>query len=223
MAAELGLAFGKVAGDRESRVLVAEFSRSATRAAPDGGQIRLGVAARLVVRVSGLKAGMNLTLPFVAAEAQFNRLEASAALHVEGYVGPEAGPLLPNFGAFDVESYVKLMDSLTALKNQISNTPEHIRPTALWTWIPTASDEAKLEVQLASAVGTVWALTCMERGWPVARAFGEYRVVGDEPAHDAIRKTYQTVLGDSQDEPSEVVRSKAREWLDGYALKTDFF
>ena len=97
---------------------------------PDG-QWRYGVAARLVVKVSNFDVGVNMTLPFIAAEAQFNRLEASAALRVEGYVGPDAAKRFPNFGAFDVETYVKLMDALTSLKDTIGADVDNIRPVRL--------------------------------------------------------------------------------------------
>ena len=113
-----------------TRTVVAEFSRTKT-VGQGGRQARWGVAARLVVNVIGVKATTNLTLPFVAAEAQYNRLEASASLKVEGYTGDDLGDVLPAFSAFDVETYVKLLDALTALKARIAEDAEKISPTRL--------------------------------------------------------------------------------------------
>ena len=88
IAGKLGFTVGSIEASRNARTLVAEFSRSKTVAT--GETIAwFGVAARLVVNVSGLEARANLALPFVAAEAQFNCAEAYASLRVEGYVGPE--------------------------------------------------------------------------------------------------------------------------------------
>src|SRR3712207_345431 len=66
-----------------TRTLVAEFSRSKT-IATDETNACFGVAARLIVNVRGLDAKANLTLPFVAAEAQYNHVEAYANLRVSG-------------------------------------------------------------------------------------------------------------------------------------------
>lgn len=84
--------------------------------------------------MSGLEANANLTLLYVAAEAQYNRAEASANIRVSGYVGPEAGKMFPEFGTFDIESYVKLMQSLSEMREVIGAKEEHIRPTRLWAW-----------------------------------------------------------------------------------------
>jgi hypothetical protein len=219
VAGKLGLAVVSAHADVKSRVIVAEFSRSTTVVAEDS-QCRYGVVARLVVKVRNLESGANLTLPFVAAEAQFNRLEASASLRVEGYVGKDAGKSFPNFGAFDVESYVKLMDALTSLKNTISEDEANIRPQRLWVWGEPAA--SSIDDQLTTAVGTVWALASIEQGKPQAQAVGEYRDSDDETARAAIAAVY-SVLAVESDRPSEVVRAHARELLDGYKMRSPLF
>jgi hypothetical protein len=84
VAASLGFGIGSAKGAGRSRTLVAEFSRSKT-VSLGATQARYGVAARLVVNVLGIEGDINLTLPFVAAHAEFNNLEAYANLTVEGY------------------------------------------------------------------------------------------------------------------------------------------
>lgn len=128
---KLGFSVGSVEASRNTVTLIAEFSRSKT-AATDGMNACFGVAARLIVNVSGLDAKASLTLPFVAAEAQYNRAEAYANLRVAGYVGPDLGGMFPDFTTFNVESYVTLMQSLSAMRKVIGANEEFIRPTRLW-------------------------------------------------------------------------------------------
>jgi hypothetical protein len=133
VAANLGFSVGAVKAGRRARTLIAEFSRSKTIQSGDS-QVRYGVAARLVVNVLGFDADANLTLPFVAASAEFNQLEAYADLTIEGYAGADTGALFPPFATFDVESYVKLMDALTSMKGVIGKNEDNIRPARLWAW-----------------------------------------------------------------------------------------
>lgn len=221
-AAKLGLAVASAHVDHKSRYLVAEFSRSQT-VPTESGRRRYGVSARLVVRVSNFEAGTNMTLPFVAAEAQFNRLEASAALRVEGYVGPQTGSIFPNFGAFDVESYVKLMDAMTALKNVVGEQEEYIRPAELWVWGDDDEDSSAVDDKLTAALGTVVALDSITRGHPLVRAVSEYNDSNDEIAKQAIRETYSAMGVDDQGAPTPTQGARARELLDGYRARIPIF
>ena len=207
---------------RKSRVLVAEFSRSKTVMRQDG-QWRYGVAARLIVKVSNFELGANMTLPFIAAEAQFNRLEASAALRVEGYVGADAAKQFPNFGAFDVETYVKLMDALSSLKDSIGGDVDNIRPVRLWTWAESAEGASTVDDRLTHAVGTMWALTRIADGATMAEAIANYRDTDDEVAHAAIRETYGYLMPSGDEAPNAQARARARELLDGYKAKAGLF
>ena len=220
VAGKLGLAVVNARADFKSRVLVAEFSRSTTLT-DVGHQCRYGVVARLVVKVRNMDADANATLPFVAAEAQFNRLEASASLRVEGYVGKDAGKSFPNFGSFDVESYVKLMDALSALKNTISSDEENIRPQRLWVWGEPPSGGSSVDDQLTTAVGTAWGLTSIEHGKSLMQALNEYRDADDDIAKNAVRAVY-SVLGVDGETPSQLIQAHARELLDGYKMRSSW-
>jgi len=214
---KLGFSVGSIEASYDTRTLIAEFSRSKTIAA-GATNACFGVAARLIVNVRGLDAKANLTLPFVAAEAQFNRVEANANLRVSGYVGPEAGDMFPEFSTFDVESYVKLMQALSELRKVIGAKEEFIRPTRLWAW---AEEEAAdvTDRRLTQGVATAWALTQIEKGHPRGRALADYRDSDDTVALAMIEQTYADMLRDDEAGPSEESRAKARRLLDGYHLR----
>lgn len=98
-------------------------------------------------------------------------------------MGDELGEVLPAFSTFDVETYVKLMDALTALKTTIARDATKISPTRLWVW---AEEREGAETKLSRAVAVTWALTRVSDGDPLERALGEYRDQDDPVARDAI-------------------------------------
>jgi hypothetical protein len=218
VAASLGFGIGSAKGAGRSRTLVAEFSRSKT-VSLGATQARYGVAARLVVNVLGIKGDINLTLPFVAAHAEFNNLEAYANLTVEGYTGPKAGALFPEFTAFDVESYVNLMNSLTAMKSTIGKDEDNIRPAQLWVWAPGAGAD-ELDSRLTQAVGSAWALTRIDEGDTLEEATKRYRDQKDHVARAAIEAVYSQLGVPGRDEkPSGEAREHAKRLLDGYEMR----
>jgi hypothetical protein len=217
LSGKLGFGVASIEASYNTRTLVAEFSRSKT-IATDGTNACFGVAARLIVNVSGLDAKANLTLPFVAAEAQYNRAEASANLRVSGYVGPDLGEKFPEFGTFDIESYVKLMQSMSEMREVVGAKEEHISPTRLWAW--AEEEEDTTDRRLTQAVGTLWALTQIADGHPKAEALAKYRDHDDTVAKGAIEQTYADMIRDQVD-PSRESRARARRLLDGYELSPD--
>jgi hypothetical protein len=219
VAASLGFGVASAKGGGRSRTLVAEFSRSKTVALGGGSQARYGVAARLIVNVLGIEGEINLTLPFVAAQAEFNNLEAYANLTVEGYTGSKAGELFPEFTAFDVESYVNLMNSLTAMKGTIGKDEENIRPAQLWVWAPGAGAD-ELDTRLTQAVGSAWALTRIDEGDTLEEATRKYRDQEDHVARTAIEAVYSQLGVPGRDEkPSGEAREHAKRLLDGYEMR----
>lgn len=160
----MGFSIGSIEAFRNTRTLMAEFSRSKT-VATGTTKTCFGVAARLIINVSGLDAKANLTLPFVAAEAHFNRVEAYANLRVEGYVGPDTGEMFPDFTTFDVESYVNLMQSLSAMRKVIGAKEKFIRPTRLWAWAENEGGGVDAtDHRLTQGVSTSYALTQIKDG-----------------------------------------------------------
>ncbi len=215
LSGKLGFNVGSVEASRNARTLIAEFSRSKV-VATDGASACFGVAARLIVNVSGLDAKANLTLPFVAAEAQYNRVEAFANLRVAGYADPKLGEIFPDFTTFDVESYVTLMQSLNEMRKVIGANEDLIRPERLWAWDKAETEE--LDRRLTEGVATAWALTQIEQGHPLEKALAEYRDRDDEVAQAMIERTYADMLHDEV-EPSEESQAKAKRLLDGYAMR----
>lgn len=222
VAASLGFAVGTTKGSGQSRTVVAEFSRSKTVSA-GAAQARYGVAARLVVNIVGMEAEGNLTLPFIAAQAEFNRVEAYANLTVEGYTGADAGKLFPKYTAFDVESYVTLMNSLTAMKDTLGKDVENIQPKQLWVWTPSAGP-TELDVRLTQAVGTAWGLTRIKEGDTLERAIKKYSDQKDHDARSAIEAVYSQLGVDGRDaKPSGEAREHAKRLLDNYEMHDPLF
>jgi hypothetical protein len=172
--------------------------------------------------VRGLDAKANLTLPFVAAEAQYNRVEAYANLRVAGYVGPDTGEMFPDFTTFNVESYVTLMQSLSALRKVVGAKEEFIRPTRLWAWAEEEAADAT-DRRLTQGVATAWALTQIADGHPREQALAQYRDSNDTVAQAMIDETYAEMLGGDEEFPSEESRARARRLLDGYKLRGGVF
>jgi hypothetical protein len=223
LATKLGFALAEGKVEHASKVIVAEWSRSRTVARPEG-KARYGVAARLIVRVKNLGADANLNLPFIAAEAQFGRLEASASVRVEGYVGPEPAESFSAFESFNVESYVRLNDAFTKLTSLIGSNAAAIRPTQLWTWVEPQSAVPDVSDRLAGAVGTTYALAQIAGGVTLQQAVAGYQDTTDDAAHAAIRDTYAALVdGPSDGQPQDEACDEAKRMLDGYRLKASWF
>ena len=214
LAGQLGSNIGSLDASRQGRTLIAEYSRSKL-VVREHAKARYGVAARLIVHVTDVEAKANLTLPFVAAQAQFNQLEAYATLAVTGYAGDDLGDAFPDFAGFDVETYVKLMESLSAMRKVLGADPAKIRPQQLWVWADTTTDET--DQRLSQGVATAYALTEIEGGHPQSEAIAKYRDRDDSVAQAAIEQTYAQLVGDGA--PSDEVRARAKRLLDGYKLK----
>jgi hypothetical protein len=215
LSGKLGFNVGAVEGARNARTLITEFSRSKA-VASNGTSSSFGVAARLIVNVSGLDAQANLTLPFVAAEAQYNRVEAFANLRVAGYADPKLGEKFPDFGTFNVESYVTLMQAMNEIRKVIGANEDLIRPERLWAWDQAEADE--LDRRLTEGVAAAWALTEIAKGHPREHALAAYEDSDDDVAQGVIERTYTDMLhGDEK--PSGESRERARRLLDGYQLR----
>jgi hypothetical protein len=222
LAAKLGFAFGSVGGGYQSRVLVAEFSRSKT-IETDGSdhtpRARFGVAARLVVHVRQVRADLQLTLPVIAAESQINNLEARANMTIEGYIAPDAGKIFPPFGSFDVESYVKMLEALTAAKEIIGEDPAKIQPVPLWRSASRAS-----EVDLTTGLAVAWALTRIVKGDNLIEAQDGFAERDNPAVRETVAEVYSQLCGEqpSGSSPAEEARKRAHEALGRYQLHVPF-
>jgi hypothetical protein len=215
LAGKLGFAVGGVKGDFQSRFLVAEWSRSKT-VESGKSRARFGVAARLVVHIRSVSAEANLTLPIVAAEAQLNNAETHANMTVEGYVAADTGSLFPAFSAFDVESYVKLMESMTAAKDRIGSNEEMIKPAPLWTWGDATEPEG--ESANVASIATTWALTRIKKGKVLSETQNDFARRDEPTATTAIERAYASAGIEGDAVPSDQERQRAAELLGKYEL-----
>lgn len=217
MALKLGFSLGGGSTSANQRLLIREFSRSATCSAPDGKRYRYGTAVRLVVKINNITAGANLSIPFVAAETQLARMQAESTLRVVGYAGEELAGLLPPFRAFNVDTYAELSTRMNEVKRLIAEDVANIRPTKLGVEITT---EEKLDV--SSALGLVWGLTCISKRQSCNVAKRSYPDTASLSAMRAIEQAYAGMprpVGCTGDRPTKLHQEAAKEMLRGLELK----
>jgi hypothetical protein len=206
-AAKLGFVIGAVSGSVRQRVIVSEFSRSATCTADDGStELSYGVSVRLVVHVSNYEASGSFALPYIAAEAQFGRAQAHSNLRVDGYVGGQLAQLIPPIQAFTVETYVDLMQKVSEIQQLISSDVENLRPMLLH--IPEQLDTSE-EEEIDSALGLVWALSNLAEGRSLDTAKREFPRPQSVTALGKIESTYANAMGSIVDGNPNL---EARSW-----------
>jgi hypothetical protein len=215
LAAKVGFALGSVSASARQRVLISEFSRSAPCSTEDGLELHYGVALRLIVHVANFEAGANLTLPWVAAQAQVQKAETWSKLSVTGYVG-DLGPLLPPIKAFTVDNYIDLMQKVSAIQAKVASDTGNIRPRKLRVVDPSAEGQEQ-----KWAVGAVWALTQIADGRSCRRAHEEFPDREATTALGAIEDVYRSFGFGSCDDttPSGEAQDLARKRLRGTKLK----
>ena len=218
LAQKLGfsVATGTLGGSQ--RLLIREFSRSSTCEGTDGKRYRYGTAVRLVVKINNVTAGASLTIPFVAAETQLARMQAESTLRVVGYVGEGLAGLLPPFRAFNVDTYAEMSTRMNEVKQLIGEDIENVRPTRLGVEVTTEET-----LDLSSALGLVWGLTCISKRRSCAEAKRSYPDQGSLAAMRAIEQAYGSMpspVGCTADKPSKLHEAAAKEMLRGLELKS---
>lgn len=219
MAAKLGFGFGGLNISSSQRLLVREFTRSKVCSGEDGKRYRYGTAVRLIVKVNNIAGGGSLTLPFVAAETQFGRMEASSSLKVIGYVGSQLAGILPPFRTFNVDAYAEMSTKMNEVKRLIGEDVENVRPEKLG--VEVDSDEQQMDVK--EALGLIWGLTCAAKGKSCKEARDEYPDREDPSAIRGIQAAYDRLpssTGCSQKKPTRIQRVTAQEELKGMELRS---
>ena len=217
LAAKLGFGIGGGSIGGTQRLLIREFSRSSICVGADGKRYRYGTAVRLVVRINGLTAAANLSIPFVAAETQLARMQAESTLRVIGYVGEKLAELLPPFRAFNVDTYAELSTRMNEVKRLIGEDVKNVRPVKLGVEI---SSEERLDV--AFSLGLVWGLTCISKGRSCEEGKRSYPDSASISSMRAIEQAYGSMPNPSpgtRDRPTKVHEQTAKEMLRGLKLE----
>jgi hypothetical protein len=231
-AAKLGFPVGSVGASTSDRVMIREFSRSIQRkhANPDR-EVRYGVALRLVVEVANLEADAKFDLAWLAAQVELNNKSASARLDISGFVDEQIGDLLPPIGhdQFNVDSYVKMMQSLTDIQKLIASKPDGIVPAALQRIRIAPESEDDWTTDMVRSVGVSWALSQVARGKSCQQAKKSLWSGGLESTlrqrERAVEDTYARILGRSPcgpTRPKAAHQERAREILEPYVLKDEW-
>lgn len=216
LAGKLGFGVGGAGLETSHRLLIREFSRSATCTGPDGVRYRYGTAVRLVVKVASTDVRTGLTIALVAAETQVGRMQAESTLRVVGYAGEKLAALLPPFRTFNVDAYAELSTRMNDVKRLIGGDVANIRPVKLGVEI--AAEEP---LDAAAALGLIWGLSCIRRRQSCEEAKRAYPDPQSLTALRAIEEAYLRVpnpTGCTGERPSKLHQEAARELLRGLEL-----
>jgi len=203
---------GSVSGGASRRVVVYEWTRFTEIEDEQGGIDRWGFAIRFCVTVSKMNAEATLALPFIAAEAQLGRLEASWTMQVRGLQGPKIdGSVLPP-KSLDVETFVLARQSLTDIIGALSDSKTKITPLYLLRINPPQeSDEYS---KMAKKIYIVAALANERNSnWVVEK------LSTSPSASDLVTQVYSDFDAEIGQRPNSVAVAKARKALDGVQVR----
>jgi hypothetical protein len=216
-AAELGGAFFSVSASGRRLIIVQDFYRAAPCQTEDGTDVLYGASVRLLIGVSGFEANAKLTLPVIAAAVQLGNMQARYRLEMKGYRG-KVGDLLAEPDELNVETYIKLIQSVRELRKRIADDTSNIFPEPLFLDVPNEPDQSAL---LRGSVGSVFALSQIADG----RSLFESRRVVDnwsDEAQAAIEDVYSQFT--EKDERGDYVpdrnsMERARDYLGQLRLR----
>ncbi len=224
-AASLGLPILGVSGDAgaEQRVWMSEWKRYRTCQSPDG-EVRYGVAVRLIVNVSSLRGNMeSSTLAGIAAEATLGSVQARVQLSALGYTGPIPANAQIQWAPLSVENYATVLASAGELRALIQAAPvPQLSPVLLAIETVTDSDDRHLE-----ALGRVWALGAIAEGRSSEESQSRLPEQFRTPAAlGAIVATYEAIAGEgasASQRPSARARVTAETLVGPFRLRKGLF
>jgi hypothetical protein len=159
----------------------------------DGEVGEYGVAIRLVLTVSATALEGALTIPIVAAQAQLNRVTASARMSVLGFRDIRVGRLLPAFDILDVQGYGKYTKAADDIRAYIATHGQSIDPVLLRK-VP--SPPAAEDDYFGTAVGSARALRMIARGKSQGDALRDIPSKF-ESLRAGVQQTYSRLLPDT--------------------------
>jgi hypothetical protein len=121
-AAQLGFPVGSVNANSAGRVLVQDWSRTATCIARDGRtELVYGQAIRVVASAEQLSAEGGLSLPIIAAHATLNRQATNIQAQILGFNDPAVNQLAAQLlGPIDVTTFSTLNTTIATLASKAS-------------------------------------------------------------------------------------------------------
>jgi hypothetical protein len=224
-AMSLGLPILGVSGDAsaDQRVWMSEWKRYRTCQSPDG-EVRYGVAVRLIVSVSSLNANIDSsTLAGIAAQATLGSVQARVQLSALGYTGPIPANAQIQWAPLSVENYATVIASAGELRALIQAAPvSALSPVLLAIETGTDSDDRHLE-----ALGHVWALGAIAEGRSAAESQARLPEQFRSPAAlGAIIATYEAIAGQgasAEQRPDARARVTAEMLVGPFRLRKGLF
>ena len=214
-ALNLGFTVGSVKVTGFTGLLVLDSARVRTRRKQRVTE-RWGCGYRLIIEVSNVEATADLSFPGIAASVELKQAQASVSLEVKGYSGDDMWDVIPSPRPLDVDTYKTYLDAAANIQ-QIGDHPDKCVEVLL------ARDEAAFDIlvgglsneDLGSAAVIVWALDVLSNGAPLVVALESFDGTEDETT--LVEQTYRAIRQesfDSQEEPTDEERARARASLD---------
>lgn len=199
---------GDVGGGGSRRVVVYEWTRFTNRDTPDGGVDRWGYTIRFCVTVSKLNSSSTITLPFLAAEAQLGRIEASWTMQVRGLRGPQIDAAVLPPESLDVETFVMARKSMQEIVAAVSDEHTSIHPVLLFHTPPLGEADSYEKSAL-----TTFVLAALAKGkrsdWVLSR------MRDTNSARELVAQVYSHFGAELGGSPSRDSRRKAEGALQG--------
>jgi len=206
---------GSVSGGHNRRVLVLE--RCAYKQIKSTNLTKnYGYAIRLVITVSKWDSNSKISLPFIAASAQLNNIEAKWMIQVIGLAGTTITAVTVPPTDLNVETFVLAKQSLTSIIEAVKDPSTKFIPQVISIERPCT--EIQLDYKVAIAKGV--ALKGIKDGWSLDKTIEEYKN-NDQSIDDTIADVYRNFAGvnTNQEVPSAQVRKNAQLMLIGIDIK----
>lgn len=203
---------GSVNGGTARRVVVYEWTRFTEYEDEDGGIDRWGFAIRFCVTVNKITAETSLKLPFLAAEAQLGRIEASWTMQVRGLQGPKIDSSILPPKSLDVETFVLARQSLKDVVSALSDTKTKITPLYLLRINPPL-EEDEYTTQAKSTYVVAALAKARNSNWVIQKLGSTTSVTA------LVTQIYTDFDAELGQRPNTVSVAKARRALDGVQVK----
>jgi len=128
-AAKLNIPFTNLAGTGDKRVFVHDFMFYKKDEDSCGNPQTWGAGVRVIITARSVSASANLiSLPAVAASAQFSFAETQYTFATIGMSGPKIAAVAPNAGSYDIEKHVELMKAMDNIRDLATDPTTVITP-----------------------------------------------------------------------------------------------